>query len=309
MEKKDAPPSYATATGSSTTSKPSHLQVPQSHNGIPAAYRRSMEDEHRPLPEGWVRQWDDKEQHQFFVDTKANPPRSIWVHPHDDETYLNTLTSEERELLQEQEREWAYDNTDDESSRKTSSAKLGDSSSAKPISAQNTGSSFPAELPPRKSTSGKVGFGEKLKEKVTGQTKEERAKQKALRDQQEKEYYEAHVKFRQAMQQAQMTGQPVWFARDPQGHDVYVEPPNMMYGQNYGNNAYGYNPYQSGPYASPNARFIRPANPYAGRPYGGAYGGGYGGYGGYGRPGYGGGMGMPIAGGLLGGMLLGGLLF
>lgn len=296
-ERKDAPPDYytATATGSSTASKKSHLEVPGAHNGIPAASRRSMEDEHRPLPEGWVRQWDDREQHQFFVDTKADPPRSTWVHPHDDETYLNSLTSEQRELLQEQERDWKYDHTDDEStSKKTSPAK-----SAKPISAQNTGSSFPTDLPPRGSTSGsssgggKLTFSEKMKQKVTGQTKEERAKEKALREEEERQYYEAHVKFRQALQQAQMTGQPVWFARDPQGHDVYVEPPNT-YGRTYGNNAYGYNPYQSGPYANPNARFIRPPGAYGGRPYGG-------------RPG--GGMGMPIAGGMLGGMLLGGLLF
>ena len=77
------PPSYATATGSSTTSShpqrqtqaqdSSHLTVPKNKNGIPAAARRSMEDEHRPLPKGWIRQFDDKEHHQFFVDTNADP--------------------------------------------------------------------------------------------------------------------------------------------------------------------------------------------------------------------------------------------
>lgn len=294
----DAPPSYDAVTGSSTKtsgSKPSHLEVPGAQNGIPSHYRRSMEDEHRPLPDGWVRQWDNKEKHQFFVDTKADPPRSTWVHPHDDETYLRTLTSEERELLQEQER-LRSELQDDEYT-------LYDNKSSKPISAQNTGSSFPAELPPRDShastsgsKSGKLGLGEKLKEKVTGQSKEERAKAKALREKQEQEYYEAHQKFRQAMHQAQVTGKPVLFARDAQGRDVYVEPPSQYgggYGGGYGQNAYGYNPYQSGPYASPNARFIRPPGAY-GRPYG---------------RGYGGGMGMPLAGGLMGGMLLGGLMF
>lgn len=298
----DAPPSYDAVTGSSTKSsgsKPSHLEVPGAHNGIPPHHRRSMEDEYRPLPDGWVRQWDDREQHQFFVDTRADPPRSTWVHPYDDETYLQTLTSEEREMLQEQER-LRRELQDDEFTiydNKTGSSK--------PISAQNTGSSFPTELPPRDShgstaSKGKVGFGEKLKEKVTGQTKEERAKAKALREKQEREYYEAHVKFRQAMQQAQVTGKPVLFAKDAQGRDVYVEPPQQYgggygggYGAGYGQNAYGYSPYQSGPYANPNARFIRPPGAY-GRPYGGGYGGGYG---------------LPLAGGLLGGVLLGGLLF
>lgn len=290
----DAPPSYDTVAGSSANSKQSHLAVPGAHNGIPSQYRRSMEDEHRPLPDGWVRQWDDKEQHQFFVDTKANPPRSTWVHPYDDETYLRSLSSADRENLQEQER-LRRELQDDEFT-------VHEKGSSHPISAQNTGSSFPTELPPRDShgsTStkhGKVGFGEKLKEKVTGQTKEERAKAKAVREQQEREYYEAHQKFRQAMQQAQVTGKPVLFAKDAQGRDVYVEPPSQYgggYGGGYGQNAYGYNPYQSGPYASPNARFIRPPNAY-GRPYGGGYGGGYG---------------LPLAGGLMGGMLLGGLLF
>ncbi|KAF8758943.1 Rhamnogalacturonan lyase B, N-terminal [Rhizoctonia solani] len=36
--------------------------------------RHSMEDESRPLPKGWV-------------DTKTNPPRSIWVHPFEDEQF------------------------------------------------------------------------------------------------------------------------------------------------------------------------------------------------------------------------------
>lgn len=38
----------------------------------------------RPLPEGWVRQLDPNTGHHFYVDTKANPPKSIWQHPYDD---------------------------------------------------------------------------------------------------------------------------------------------------------------------------------------------------------------------------------
>lgn len=44
-------------------------------NGIPPQSRRSMEDENRELPPGWIRQYDPQEHHQFFVDTTANPPR------------------------------------------------------------------------------------------------------------------------------------------------------------------------------------------------------------------------------------------
>ena len=106
----DAPPSYETATGSnsnnnnagSSSNSAAQNHDPSNHldvhrNGISPAQRRSMEDEGRPLPPGWVRQYDTNESHQFFVDTTADPPRSIWQHPYDDEQYLSTLTSEERE--------------------------------------------------------------------------------------------------------------------------------------------------------------------------------------------------------------------
>ncbi|CAE6414665.1 unnamed protein product [Rhizoctonia solani] len=49
--------------------------------------RHSMEDESRPLPKGWVRDYDHTNKHHFYVDTTANPPRSIWVHPFEDEQF------------------------------------------------------------------------------------------------------------------------------------------------------------------------------------------------------------------------------
>ncbi|KAL1670434.1 hypothetical protein GGF50DRAFT_109409 [Schizophyllum commune] len=42
-------------------------------------------DEH-DLPEGWTRQMHEGT--PFYVDTRANPPRSIWVHPYEDEQFL-----------------------------------------------------------------------------------------------------------------------------------------------------------------------------------------------------------------------------
>jgi hypothetical protein len=139
----------------------------------------------------------------------------------------------------------------------------------------------------------KKTFGEKLKDKVTGTTHEERTRMRAQRDKEEREYYEAHMRLRQAMQRAEMTGKPQFFAKDKNGQDIYIEPSGGA-GMGYGgySRGYGVNPYANGPYANPNTRFIRPTAQY-GRPYG---------------P-YGGGLGMPIAGGLLGGMLLGGLMF
>jgi len=79
----DLPPSYSSvidhASGPSHTDSTGHLQPqPVARNGIPPQARRSMEDEHRELPPGWIRRYDEGSQHQFFVDTEAKPPRSIW---------------------------------------------------------------------------------------------------------------------------------------------------------------------------------------------------------------------------------------
>ncbi|EXJ94000.1 hypothetical protein A1O1_02393 [Capronia coronata CBS 617.96] len=281
----EPPPSYAAATGSSTTSAPphasSHLEVPKAKNGIPALARRSMEDLQRPLPDGWVRSYDPKENHQFFVNTKEDPPKSYWEHPLDIPEVVQKLSTEERERLQEEEDRLrkhlphSADHSEDEAHTSNPS------------------------LPPRPATgkaADKKSFGEKLKDKVTGTTHEERVRDRARREEEERRYYEAHLKLRQAMQKAQMTGQPQFFAKDKDGKDIYIEPPSGPgYGYGgYGARGYGVNPFAQGPYyANPNVRVIRPTYPYN-RPYG-QYGGG--------------GVGLPIAGGLLGGMLLGGLLF
>jgi len=52
---------------------------------------RPIEKETRPLPKGWVTQFDEKSQRFFFVDTNASPPRSIWVHPFDDPEYIKSI--------------------------------------------------------------------------------------------------------------------------------------------------------------------------------------------------------------------------
>ncbi|EXJ92092.1 hypothetical protein A1O3_00642 [Capronia epimyces CBS 606.96] len=286
----EPPPSYAVATGSSTTSAApkasSHLQVPKDRNGIPALARRSMEDLQRPLPQGWVRSYDPKENHQFFVNTKEDPPKSYWEHPLDIPEVVRSLSSEERERLQEEEDKLrkqfphSADHSEDEGHANEPPLPPRPSNQQRPSTSKA----------PQKKT-----FGEKLKDKVTGTTHEERVLERAKREEEERQYYEAHLKLRQAMQKAQMTGQPQFFAKDKDGKDIYIEPPGGPgYGYGgYGPRGYGINPYAQGPYSNPNVRVIRPGYPYN-RPYG---------------PYSGGGAGLPIAGGLLGGMLLGGLLF
>ncbi|KAL9619145.1 MAG: hypothetical protein Q9160_006234 [Pyrenula sp. 1 TL-2023] len=270
----DHPPTYEESQASS------HLRPPKPRNGIPANHRRSMEDEARELPPGWVRQWDAKASHQFFVDTKANPPRSIWHHPYDDETYLSTLSMEERErisALTPSKADAGGNTTDEEGGHHAQSF----SSPTTPVAATS-------EVHGQDK---KGGFGRKMKDKLTGTTHEQREVQRRQRAEQERRAYEMHLQLRQAMTRAIHTGEPQFVCKDQEGRDVYIEPPGGPGGV-YGGRGYGYNPYVQGPYASPNVRFIRPAGPY-GRP---------------GGLGYGGGIGLPLMGGLLGGALIGGAL-
>ncbi|WPH04345.1 Hypothetical protein R9X50_00723500 [Acrodontium crateriforme] len=289
----EPPPAYH-EVASSSSSRPqaasnthNRLDIPRANDqDIPYASRRSMEDEHRPLPQGWVRSFDPGSEHQFFVDTTKTPPRSIWVHPYDDEQYLSTLSSEERERIEQESLGRGYppskadviaahsDEDDDRPARKASGA----------------------ELPPRPQKE-KLSFGRKMKDKITGTTHEQRERERKQRAEEERQLYQRHLAIRQAMTRAAQTGQPQLIGKDRDGKDVYVEPPAYRgdYG-GYGNGAYGVNPYGGGMYAPPSARYQRPMGMYR-RPYGGGYGGGYG---------------MPLAlgvgGGLMGGMLLGDML-
>lgn len=331
------PPAYEDATQSkqSSTGRPtthsssysSHLDVPR--NGIPTLHRRSMEDEGRPLPLGWIRQFDAKESHQYFVDTNVTPARSIWHHPYDDDQYLSTLTSEERESLQStssmmkpSKADMAADSSADESDSGHHPSKPPPPSASATATGPSS-SSFPHDLPdrpngpatpPHSETGGLNKLGRKVKDALTASTHEERERQRAGRARDEQEAYARYRHLRAAMTQAAQTGQPQLLGQNAAGQDVYMEPPrtdgygDLVYpgGGGYGASAGGgaaaggsyqaYNPYTQGPYANPDNRFVAYPRPnYAyGRPYG---------------YGYGGGMGMPLMGGMLGGMMLGGVLF
>jgi hypothetical protein len=229
-----------------------------------------MEDEGRKLPAGWVRSLDPETHHQFFVDTTKDPPRSIWHHPYDDEEYLATLPTEERERLEQESMERRKN-----PSRDDIIAAHSDDDEVPHYTAA------PAELPPRPAGKGKARdqrtFGRRFKDKVTGMTHEQRAAERQRQAQYERELWETHLRIRQAMTQAAQTGQPVHVGKDSTGRDVYVEPPygggfNTRYpGMNQGAR-YNYDPYGMGSYTTPNARYIRPAGPY-GRPAGSGYGG------------------------------------
>ncbi|KAL8696529.1 MAG: hypothetical protein Q9201_007614 [Fulgogasparrea decipioides] len=278
----EPPPSYDTATASQASLSPSSAeQHPhRARNGIPPHYRRSMEDEGRPLPQGWVRQYDPQNHHQFFVDTTREPPRSIWHHPYDDDEYMNSLDQKEREKIRNSLRVPTHADIAAESSDED-----GDHRPTSHSNATNPTSTLPPRPP-----GGKPSFGRKMKDKLTGTTHEEREEHRRQRAIAEEQAYERHRQLRQAMVNAMNTGQPQFIGKDRDGRDLYIEPPQSGRMPPGG---YGYNPYTQGPYANPNARFLRPANPYQ-RPYGGGFGGGYG---------------LPLLGGLAGGLLLGDLMF
>lgn len=94
----DLPPAYEQAVHSPPSTS-SHL--PPEHNGISPRARRSMEDKLRPLPERSVHAYNPNTQHQFFIDTVSDHPRSTWNHPYDDKEYLSTLSPSERERIRD----------------------------------------------------------------------------------------------------------------------------------------------------------------------------------------------------------------
>lgn len=263
---------------------------------MPASARRSMEDEARSLPKGWVRSYDPESHHQFFVDTTKDPPRSIWVHPYDDDEYLGSLSSEERERIEEESMRHPPDSQP---------------SKADIMHDHTDEDDVPNELPPRPQApetqgKGKKSLGRRVKDKLTGSTHEEREQERARREQKERELYQRHLAIRDAMNKALQTGEPQLIGRDRDGQDVWLQPPQYRGSSQYPG-GYGVSPYGSGGmggfgggmygggmYAPP-GMYRRPGMPY-GRPYGRGYGGGYG-------------MPLALGGGLLGGALLGGAMF
>lgn len=282
----EAPPSYEQASGSKASTAAAQtsnqLNVPKHDE---ATARKSMEDMLRPLPKGWIRQFDPSSSHNFFVDTLAKPPRSIWVHPFDDPQFQQEHPDEirrERERLEHERMVHADTDDEDEDHHQHSS-------SSKDHHGHHDGSTAGAGASTSTQPKGLKKFGRSLKDKMTNSTHEEReAKRKAQREA-ERRAMEQHQMIRQALMTATQTGQPQLVGRDKQGREIFAQPPPPgAYG--YGATL-GYGPYQTmdGPYGA-YGPYARPMGPYS-RPYGG------------------GGMGFPILGGLAGGMLLGGLLF
>lgn len=294
----EPPPSYEQAVNGGPDTLPAQVR-----NGIPLHARRSMEDELRPLPHGWVREFDPETQHQFFVDTMASPPRSIWHHPYDDDIYLNSLPPTERERV------------------RTTHSSFHRRPSAADIAAEHTDDESDSEHPNGKKE--KRSLGRKLKDHLTGTTHEERAAERERRAAAEREMYRQHRILRHAMFEAMRTGRPQLIGRDENRVHVYLEPPGHTFPGVTG--VRRLSPYLTEVrYDGSDGRRPGPSGRYL-RPEGDMYGYGYGGYGcgkyaggRWDRPvdpynrfagrGFGGGMGIPLMMPLMGGMMLGGLM-
>jgi len=246
----EPPPSYDEVVSGPSASGSNTLQVPpETGNRDSPLTRRPTEDETRELPPGWMRLYDSKEKHHYFVDTTTNPPRSTWNHPYEDEEYLNSLSPPERARIQK-----IYRATTDTAV----------------IAEGSTSSERRPTPPPRPHTTGEAKgarkLGRRMKDALTNSTHEEREARRRERAEQERRAYEMQRRFRIALTKAMETGVPQFLGKDSDGKEVYVEPPYGPGGQQYAprgyaGGAYGYNPYAQGPYTNPNARFLRPQQP------------------------------------------------
>ncbi|KAJ7654955.1 hypothetical protein DFH06DRAFT_1201150 [Mycena polygramma] len=158
----------------------------------------------RPLPEGWISQVDPNSGQRFYVDTKANPPRSIWVHP------LDEHPEKEKERPAADHKPSQY--------------------SAPPT-------------PPVASSSDrgyakKHGFLGKLKDKVVG-TKEEREQEKRHKAEQKRQMLE----LRERRHQEMLAHQAAMYQQQ-QEQQMRAQQYQPQYQQQYGAPQYGYGPPQ-----------------------------------------------------------------
>lgn len=310
-----------------------------------------------PPPYGWIMEVDPRTSHPYYVstsdktslsqllahvsstfldaqvDTKATPPRAIWVHPYEDEQYLSEHP-EVRQKIEKAMKQHMPEDTDSDGhgmpsadERRHSYSAGSSSTSTRP--GPTSGTPRPASTDSLEQTGKgkeKRGFFGKMKDKAIG-TKEER-----------EAYKREKARVCSLWLHSPEGGVLMSFALqvDEERRKAYVEAVKRQqaeyqkrqaeYDRQYGGRRTGYNTAYGPPQGTPGygSSAFAPGNRYGS--YGGRYGGGgygYSGYdNGYGRSGYGnsygngygrsgggfGGAGLPILGGLAGGLLLGDLL-
>ncbi|KAF7306801.1 C2H2-type domain-containing protein [Mycena indigotica] len=181
----------------------------------------------RPLPKGWIEQKDPNTGHTFYVDTGANPPRSIWVHisiclrrvhPLEDEQYLR-----EHPEAREKANATPPGYYTPPAGPPTPTAPL-PSPSTRPGYAPPTG-------PPKKR-----GLFGKLRDNISGSTPEQRQAEKEMEQRHKAEQREQLIRLREqrhreAMaQQAEMYRQQQMYQQQYQQQQPYGGQPQYAYG-------------------------------------------------------------------------------
>ncbi|KAK3681290.1 hypothetical protein B0T22DRAFT_445501 [Podospora appendiculata] len=262
----EPPPSYAQATSTNTALPPQ----PHRTASIPLHARRSMEDELRALPEGWVRTFDPASKHQFFVDTFSDPSRSIWHHPYDDEIYMSTLPPAQRANIRggpsmlhhamPSRAEIAAESTDDDDDDDDEVHHARDEAIA-------------MHHRDRDMDRNSRTLGRRLKDKLTGTTHEQRVAERARRETEEMEMYREHQAMRRGMEDAMRSGEPQLLGKDNHEVDLYLEPPGRTFPGVVG--VKKLSPYmvevfyEEGQRPGPPGRYVRPEGEMYGYGYGG----------------------------------------
>ncbi|KIO26814.1 hypothetical protein M407DRAFT_23882 [Tulasnella calospora MUT 4182] len=91
---KPAPPTYSESQALADSADVQHPT-----NVDETEYQEDL----RPLPLGWIRQWDSSAENYFYIDTTANPPLSTWEHPEDliQEQYTPPIAYSSRPIQEE----------------------------------------------------------------------------------------------------------------------------------------------------------------------------------------------------------------
>jgi len=164
-----------------------------------------MASDDRPLPSGWIREHDPASNHPFWVDTRAQPPRAIWVHPLDDPQFIAEHPEHQK-----------------------SDHKHKPPSSPRPASWD--------ERKGQASTSRKRGFFGKLKDKAIG-TKEEREAEKkrmeAVREERRRQMLLRQQQYEQQRQQ-HFQQNPGYAAPSGYNAPVYAPPRRGFGGGGFG---------------------------------------------------------------------------
>ncbi|PAV22272.1 WW Rsp5 WWP domain containing [Pyrrhoderma noxium] len=231
-----------------------------------------IDEKDTELPDGWIKEFDRNYNAYFYVDTKASPPRSIWVHPYKDEQFLNEHPEVRKRLEAGASPPPSYTSYSAPSGPPPALERRGSSTAGSSSMSQDGDTSTNSK------DKGKRGFFGKIKDKAIG-TKEEREAAKREEQRVAEERRRILAAERQQRQQHMYYDQQQRYQQQGGYGQQYGVPQGGYYG---GGAPAGYGPGYPGQTYYPVQQQQQQR-----------------------RSGLGGGMALPLLGGLAGGLLLG----